>query len=55
LTEIGFVSEVVADAVRRVARLGDDVEREGAEPWWGVDQLDLMEWRAGEGQSENRM
>ncbi|WP_137390157.1 hypothetical protein [Rhodoligotrophos defluvii] len=26
--------EVVADAIRGVARLSGDVEREGAEPWW---------------------
>lgn len=26
--------EVVADAIRSVARLSGDVEREGAEPWW---------------------
>lgn len=26
--------EVVADAIRSVARLSSDVEREGAEPWW---------------------
>jgi hypothetical protein len=26
--------EVIADAVRGIARLSGDVEREGAEPWW---------------------
>ena len=26
--------EVVADGIRRIARLSGDVEREGAEPWW---------------------
>ncbi|MER8376265.1 hypothetical protein [Mesorhizobium sp. M1406] len=26
--------EIVADAIRRVARLSGDVEREAAEPWW---------------------
>jgi hypothetical protein len=26
--------EVIADAIRGVARLSGDVEREGAEPWW---------------------
>ncbi|MDH4988683.1 hypothetical protein QEZ47_24835 [Aminobacter anthyllidis] len=35
--------EVIADGIRRVARLSGDVEREGAEPWWKWVRLILGE------------